>query len=65
MARENALNCTTGNDQAVDINAMASELVENSDLGMQWLTYSIVPILAVTRHGFKLAARIAIGNGGL
>jgi hypothetical protein len=34
MARENALNCTTGDDQAIDINAMASELVENSDVGM-------------------------------
>jgi len=34
MARENALSRTTGDDQAVDIDAMASELVKNTDVGM-------------------------------
>jgi hypothetical protein len=29
------------------------------------LSHSIVPILAISRHGLKLAARIADGNGGL
>jgi hypothetical protein len=29
------------------------------------LTYSIIPILAVARHGFKLATRIAVRDGGL